>query len=58
MPQSFEITAGARASIQLGTVGALVAELCIRHDLLLLTTDGDFVSAAKHCDLKVWKSGL
>jgi predicted nucleic acid-binding protein len=39
----------------LGTVDALIAQLCIRHDLMLLTTDGDFVSAAKHCDLAVWK---
>jgi predicted nucleic acid-binding protein len=44
-----------RAGVQLGTVDALIAQLCIRHDLMLLTTDGDFVSAVKHCDLKVWK---
>lgn len=45
-----------RAGVQLGTVDALIAQLCIRHDLTLLTTDGDFASAAKHCDLVVWKS--
>ncbi|NDE01771.1 MAG: PIN domain-containing protein [Gammaproteobacteria bacterium] len=44
-----------RAGVQLGTVDALIAQLCIRHKLILLTVDGDFASAAKHCDLDVWK---
>ncbi len=44
-----------RAGVQLGTVDALFAQLCIRHDLVLLTTDKDFISAAKHCDLVVWQ---
>lgn len=44
-----------RAGVQLGTVDALIAQLCIRHGLTLLTVDGDFASAAKHSDLKVWK---
>jgi predicted nucleic acid-binding protein len=47
-----------RAGVQLGTVDALIAQLCIRHDLLLLTVDGDFVSAAKHSDLEVWRPVL
>jgi len=47
-----------RAGVQLGTVDALIAQLCIRHDLILLTMDGDFASAAKHSDLKVWKSTI
>src|SRR5437870_11061185 len=44
-----------RAGIQVGTIDALLAQLCIRHDLTLLTTDNDFVHAATHCSLKVWK---
>jgi predicted nucleic acid-binding protein len=44
-----------RAGIQVGTIDALLAQLCIRHDLTLLTTDNDFVRAASHCPLKVWK---
>ena len=44
-----------RAGIQVGTIDALLAQLCIRHDLTLLTTDNDFVHAASHCSLKVWK---
>jgi predicted nucleic acid-binding protein len=43
-----------RAGIQIGTIDALLAQLCIRHDLTLLTTDNDFVHAASHCPLKVW----
>jgi hypothetical protein len=44
-----------RAGLQLGTIGALLAQLCIRHQLTLLTTDQDFVLATKHCALKVWQ---
>ncbi|MBI3069115.1 MAG: PIN domain-containing protein [Betaproteobacteria bacterium] len=44
-----------RAGIQVGTIDALVAQLCIRHDLTLLTTDNDFIRAASHCPLRVWK---
>jgi predicted nucleic acid-binding protein len=43
-----------RAGVQVGTIDALLAQLCIRHDLTLLTTDKDFVFAAKHCTLHVW----
>ena len=43
-----------RAGVQLGTIDALLAQLCIRHELTLLTTDKDFVHAAKHCALRVW----
>jgi predicted nucleic acid-binding protein len=44
-----------RAGAQLGTIDALLAQLCVRHDLTLLTTDSDFVLAARHCPLRVWK---
>jgi hypothetical protein len=27
----------------------------MRHDLILLTADNDFVHAAAHCSLRVWK---
>lgn len=43
-----------RAGVQIGTVDALLAQLAIRHDLTLLTTDKDFTHAAKHCALRVW----
>lgn len=43
-----------RAGVQIGTIDALLAQLCIRYQLILLTTDNDFVLAATHCPLKVW----
>jgi len=44
-----------RVGIQIGTIDALLAELCIRHELTMLTTDKDFTHIAEHCALKVWK---
>ena len=43
-----------RAGIQIGTIDALLAQLCVRHDLTLLSTDNDFRLAAPHCGLRVW----
>ena len=45
-----------RGGVQIGTIDALLAQLCIRHHLTLLTTDQDFVHAARHCRLKIWRS--
>ncbi len=44
-----------RAGIQVGTIDALIAQLCIRHDLTLLTTDNDFAAVAKQSPLRIWK---
>jgi len=44
-----------RAGVQIGTIDALLAQLCIRYDLVLLTTDKDFTHAALHCPLRVWR---
>lgn len=46
-----------RAGVQLGTIDALVAQLCINHNLELLSTDRDFEHAARHCDLRLWSGG-
>jgi predicted nucleic acid-binding protein len=46
-----------RAGLQIGTVDALLAQLCVRHDLVLLTTDHDFTLAAAHVPVKVWSPG-
>jgi predicted nucleic acid-binding protein len=43
-----------RKGVQIGTIDAILAQLCIRHGLTLLTTDQDFSLAAKHCALRVW----
>ena len=45
-----------RAGVQLATIDALLAQLCIRHKLTLLTTDNDFLQAAAHSELQVWKA--
>lgn len=45
-----------RAGIQIGTIDALIAQLCIRHEMQLLTTDQDFTLAAAHCSLRVWSA--
>ena len=46
-----------RAGVQVGTIDAILAQLCIRHDLALLTTDNDFVGVAAHSTLRLWKPG-
>jgi predicted nucleic acid-binding protein len=46
-----------RSGVQLGTIDALLAQLCQRHDLMLLSTDPHFVLAARHCPLRVWSPG-
>ena len=46
-----------RAGVQIGTIDALLAQLSIRHDLMLLTTDQDFVHAVRHCPLRLWTGG-
>ncbi|MBM3676839.1 MAG: PIN domain-containing protein [Actinobacteria bacterium] len=43
-----------RAGVQLGTIDALVAALCIRNDLTLLTADGDFLHAAGVVPLRLF----
>lgn len=43
-----------RAGVQVGTIDALLAQLCIRHDLTMLSTDGDFRRIAGHSALKLW----
>jgi predicted nucleic acid-binding protein len=42
-----------RRGVQLGTIDALFAQLCVRHDLALLTTDRDFSHAARHVALRL-----
>jgi predicted nucleic acid-binding protein len=47
-----------RSGVQAGTIDALIAQLCIRHGLILLSTDRDFENIAKHSALKIWKSSI
>jgi predicted nucleic acid-binding protein len=45
-----------RSGLQIGTIDAIIAQLCIRHSLTLLTTDQDFERAATIVPLKLWRS--
>ncbi len=42
------------AGIEVGTIDALLAALCIRYDLTLLSADEDFRDMREVCDLAVW----
>ncbi len=43
-----------KKGIQVGTIDALLAQLCISRELGLLTTDKDFTQIAKIFPLKIW----
>lgn len=43
-----------RRGVQLGTIDALLAQLCVRHQLVMLSADDDFRHAARYVPLKVW----
>jgi predicted nucleic acid-binding protein len=47
-----------RQGIQVGTMDALLAQLCIRHELTMLTTDGDFEHIARVTELSLWTPGV
>lgn len=42
------------SGVPLATIDALIAQLCIGNDLVLLTTDADFRHAARYIPLRVW----
>ena len=44
-----------RRGVQIGTIDALLARLCIRHGLTLLTTDADFDRVAALHPLGLWR---
>lgn len=43
-----------RGGVQLGTIDALLVQLCGRYDLTLLSSDKDFANAARHIPFKRW----
>lgn len=45
-----------RRGVQIGTIDALLAALCIRHELTMLTADADFARVAERDPLIVWGS--
>jgi predicted nucleic acid-binding protein len=47
-----------RSGKQIGTIDALLAQLCIRHGLTMLSTDQDFDHIARQCALKLWRASV
>lgn len=45
-----------RRGIQVGTIDALFAQLCARHDLVMLSTDRDFELMAGYARFRLWRS--
>lgn len=45
-----------RHGVQVGTIDALLAQLCIRHGLWMLSSDQDFQRIASHCALRLWQA--
>lgn len=43
-----------RSGIQVATIDALLAQLCIRHGLTMLSTDSDFRAMARKVKLRLW----
>lgn len=43
-----------RKGVQIGTIDALLAQMCMRHDVTMLTADRDFTLVAEHSRLKLW----
>lgn len=45
-----------RAGVQIESIDALFAQLCIGHGLTLLTADADFHQIARHAPLEIWRA--
>ena len=45
-----------RRGVQIGTIDALLIQLCVRHDLRLLSADHDFALAARHVKFHLWRA--
>lgn len=43
-----------RRGVQAATIDALLAQLCVRHELTMLTTDKDFHAISRIVPLRVW----
>jgi len=46
-----------RNGVQVGTIDALLMQLCGRFELTLLSTDKDFANAAPYIPFKLWGNG-
>lgn len=46
-----------RSGVQVGTIDALLIQLCGRYELTLLSSDKDFANAAPYVPFKLWGHG-
>ncbi len=45
-----------RGGVQIGTIDALLIQLCGRYEMTLLSSDKDFSNAARHVPFRLWGS--
>lgn len=45
-----------RGGVQIGTIDALLIQLCGRYEMTLLSSDKDFANAARHVPFRIWGS--
>ena len=45
-----------RHGVQIGTIDAVLIQLSLKHDLVLLSSDNDFRSASKHIKFRLWRA--
>jgi hypothetical protein len=45
-----------RSGVQIGTIDALLIQLCRRYELVMLSTDRDFHNAAAQSSFRLWRS--
>ena len=45
-----------RHGVQIGAIDAVLIQLSLRHDLVLLSSDNDFRSASKHIKFRLWRA--
>ena len=43
-----------RKGVQVGTIDVLLVQLCIQHNLTMLTTDKDFTNISKIVRIRIW----
>ena len=45
-----------RHGVQIGTIDAVLIQLSLKHDLVLLSSDHDFRSASRHIKFRLWRA--
>ena len=45
-----------RNGVEIGTIDAVLIQLCVRHDLVLLSADNDFRLASMHIKFRLWSA--